>query len=196
MARSVAEFTAMMLAMLPRGAAWPRDPNSATGRRFSAMAHEFALIDLRADQLINEMLPSRTAELMPDWEEQYNLPGDCITEVQTTTQRRNALVSRYKFKGHQKRQMFIDAAAALGYTITITEYSATNPGPQADYNGTPLVGDDWNFVWQINAANTTVVPKQLGTAIGEPLSTWGNEQLECVMRDLAHDHRVLFFAYT
>jgi uncharacterized protein YmfQ (DUF2313 family) len=195
MARSVAEFTAMMLAMLPKGAAWPRDPDSATGRRFTAMAQEFSLIDERTNQLLKEMLPGSTVELMPEWEQDYNLPGDCITTVQTSTQRRNALKNRYKFKGHQKKQMFIDAAAALGYTITITEYDQNNPGPQADYNGIPLSGDDWNFVWQINAALTTVVRKVVGSLVGEPLSTWGNEQLECVMLDLAHDHRALFFTY-
>ena len=195
MARSIDDFLDMMLALLPRGAAWPRDRDSQFADLLYAAAVEFSDIDSRSEQLLREMSPYSCAELLEDWETEYALPGDCIQYVQTTNERRNALTEKYARLGEQSKQFFIDAAAMLGYTITITEYDQNNPGPQADYNGIPLAGDAWNFVWQINAPSTTVVRKRCGTACGEPLTTFGNELLECTLRELAHAHRVLFFAY-
>jgi uncharacterized protein YmfQ (DUF2313 family) len=196
MARSLEQYVEIMLSMLPHGDAWPRDPNSETGQRFAAIAAEFVLIDQRNDQLLREMMPSTTVELLPDWETDHGLPDPCIVTAQTFTERRNALINKYRFIGAQDQQFFIDVAIDLGYTITISEYSESIPGPQSEYEGISLAGDAWNYVWQINAEDNNIVRKQVGTPTGEPLSTWGNEGLECALRSLAHDHRILFFTYT
>jgi uncharacterized protein YmfQ (DUF2313 family) len=124
------------------------------------------------------------------------LPGPCITIAQSLADRRKALLAKYRWVGEQSRQFFIDVAADLGYAITITEYNAANPGPQTEYNGIPLVGDAWNFVWQINAAIQNQSIRVYGSQYPGPYQTFGNELLECTLRSLAHTHRVLFFSYT
>ncbi len=197
MARSVEDYRDMMLALLPQGDAWPREPNSEWGKLFHGFADECGRIDVRHDQLLLEMNPATCVELLPEWEEDFGLPGGCMIGVgQTFTQRRNALVAKYKLIGNQSKQFFIDVAAGLGYTITITEYSAANPGPYTHTpTGLPISGDDWNYVWRINAPEITVQSRLSGSPIGEPYSTVGNKLLECTLYDLAHDHRVLFFNY-
>lgn len=196
MARSVTEYRDMMLALLPKGSAWPREPDSEWGKLFTGIAEEFARIDARNEQLLREMNPRSALETLEEWERDYALPGGCITQEQTLVERRNALVEKYQRIGIQSRSFFIEAAAQLGYTITITEYDANNPGPQSNYNGIPLSGDDWNFVWQINAPLTTEQPRIYGSPYPAPYSAFGNELLECTMRALVHDHRVLFFSYS
>lgn len=186
----------MMLAMLPRGSAWPTDPNSKWGKLLYGIAEEFARIDARNEQLLREMDTRSVGELLPEWENDFGLPGSCITESQTLSQRRNALITKFRYHGRQDTQFFIDVAAELGYTITITEYDEAHPGPQPDYNGIPLTGDAWNFVWQVNAANTNAQQMQYGDEFPAPFVTFGNELLECALRSLAHTHRVLFFAYS
>ncbi len=196
MARVAAEFRDMMLAMLPRGAAWPREPESSWGRLLHACADEFARIDARNEQLLAEMDTRTVSELLPEWEIDYALPGPCITEPQSFTQRRAALISKFRHVGRQDREFFIEVAAALGYTITITEYNEANPGPHTDYAGLPLTGDAWNYVWQINAQDTSSDAREYGSGYPGPYVGFGIELLECTMRSLAHTHRVLFFAYS
>ena len=196
MARSVDDFIAIMLALLPRGAAWPTSADSQMADLLYAAAVEFADIDLRNEKLLKEMSPWTCSELLLEWESDYGLPEKCTTYQQTTTERRNVLIEKFSRIGSQSHQFFIDSAAALGFSITITEYDVNNPGPQTEYQGLSLNGDDWNFVYQINAPATTIVRKECGTACGEPLSTWGNELLECSIGHIAHDHRARFFAYS
>ena len=196
MARVATDFRDMLLAMLPQGSAWPTEVDSNWGNLLLAFGDEFAIFDSRCEQLLAEMDTRSVSELLPEWENDYGLPGACITTAQSLNDRRRALVVKAKFHGRQDKQMFIDAAAELGYTITITEYDAAHPGPQPDYNGIPLVGDAWNFVWQINASDTTSRVRRYGDEYPGPYTDFGNELLECSMRSLAHAHRVLFFAYS
>lgn len=197
MAGSVADYTQSMLALLPNGAAWPREPESEWAKLFEGIAEEFARADAINQQLLNETLPSKTSSLLTEWENDYGLPTDCTKNIaQTFAQRRTSLVSKYKLVGNQSRQFFIDTAAEFGFAITITEYSASNPGAQSDYNGLPINGDDWNFCWQINAPLTTLTRRVSGSLMGEPFTVFGNELLECVMNEIKHAHRILFFSYT
>lgn len=196
MARSVEKFRDLLLALLPQGPAWPRDPRSVWGGLLYATAEEFARIDERNEALLRELDPRGAVELLPEWERDYALPGPCIHSAQSLVDRRNALVAKYRQIGEQSRQYFIDVAAGLGYAITITEYNAANPGPQTSYNGIPLSGDAWNFVWQINAPATAVQARLYGSRYGEPYRAFNVEILECTLRALAHDHRVLFFSYS
>ena len=196
MARSVEQFRDAMLALLPRGAAWTRDPKSQLGLLLTAFAEEFARVDLRDEQLLNEMFPSAAQELMSEWDADYGLPGPCIHTPQSLAERRKALIAKYRWVGRQDKQFFIDVAADLGYAITITEYDAAHPGPQTEYEGIPLSGDAWNYVWQVNAALINHSVRVYGSTYPGPYQTFGNELLECTLRGLAHDHRVLFFSYS
>ena len=66
--------------------------------------------------------PRSTVELLPDWERNWGLPDPCYEEPQSIAERQLALVMRMTMEGGQSRQFFIDVAAMIGYTITITEY--------------------------------------------------------------------------
>ncbi len=222
MAKSAIAYRDMMLAMLPQGDAWPRDVDGDWAKLFMPFAEEFARVDMTNEQLQAEMRPTQTVALLPEWETNYALPNDCSCNLdQTFTQRRQALVAKYKMSGNQSREFFIGVAKDLGFDISITEYDENNPGPYVSYQGMPIDGEDWNFVWQINvnATNTKrrqcgepvgepfsvfdenyhgtipITRRQCGSQSGEPLTVWGGEFLECVIRDLVHDHRILFFVY-
>jgi uncharacterized protein YmfQ (DUF2313 family) len=196
MARPVSDFVTAMLALLPEGLAWPKSPDSNFAMLCEVMAEEFRGIELRNEQLLAEMSPATTSLLFNEREAEFGLPGACITEEQSLTQRRNAMVAKHKLVGEQSKQFFIDTATTLGYDITITEYQASDPGPQTEYNGHTLVDDAWNFVWQINAELETSTPMTFGSPFGSPFTAFGNELLECTMRSIAHGHRALFFSYT
>jgi uncharacterized protein YmfQ (DUF2313 family) len=50
------------------------------------------------------------------------LPDPCYAEPFTIDDRHKALLQRMTIQGAQSRQFFINVAAQIGYTITITEY--------------------------------------------------------------------------
>ncbi len=85
-------------------------------------------------------------------------------------------------------------ARALGYDITITEFRQARAGLSAC--GDALNGDDWPFVWRVNAETTTMTYAQCGLSYcGDPLASWGNKQLECRLSTLCPSHTIVKFGY-
>lgn len=181
-------------ALLPRGQLW--DSLNENGTTFESLLHalaeELARIDARIEDLFNELDPRTIYELLNEWEEWAGLPDSCITDNQTLLQRRESLLTQLTNDNGQSRQFFIDLAESLSYTITITEFSAFNVNSMVDE---PIYDSDWNFVWQINAPETTIKYFTVESPVDEALSTWGNQQLECIIKKYVHAHRHVLFVY-
>ncbi|WVR18345.1 hypothetical protein y223_00065 [Bordetella phage PY223] len=181
-------------ALLPQGLAWPRESDARMRALTRALAEEFARVDARGDDLLREVLPSTTVEMLSDWERAAGLPDPCVPSGQTLQERRNALLSRLAGTGGQSRAFFIELAAYLGFTITITEFRPFRAG--ISHAGDALYNDDWRHAWRINAPETTIIEFRAGlSAAGEPLRKWGNELLECVLNRIKPAHTVLLFGY-
>lgn len=181
-----------LLALLPQGAAWLADQGSNLSRLFHAWGDELARVDLRADDLIEETDPRSTNELLTDWERVAGLPDSCTDAADTLEERRNALVARLTAVGGQSPQYFIDVAAALGYTITITEYREHTVGSDVD---AALNNQPWVYAWRVNAPESTVTYHNVESGVDEPLADWGNQLLECLINRLAPAHTNVLFAY-
>ncbi len=189
----LAQYRDALLALLPKGQAWPTEPESELGKLMQGMAEEFTRIDARSQELLNESHPSQTFELFAEWEQQYGLPDSCAGDPQSFQERRLALLQKYRLYGGQSREFFIALAAALGYAVGITEYRERTFG--MDY-GTEYAGPEWNWVWQVDAALNNDVERSLGEPFGEFYRQWGNQRLECVLVRLVHAHRHLIFSYS
>ena len=121
--RTGEDYAEAMQALLPQGQAWPRDNESVLMRVVRGLCRIWGDFELRASTLLEmESDPRSTVELLPDWERNWGLPDPCYTEPQSVAERQLALVMRMTMIGGQSRQFFIDIAAMIGYTITITEY--------------------------------------------------------------------------
>lgn len=170
----------------------------ATGapRLAAELAVEGAALDnilARGDALLAELDPRTTSELLADWERMAGLPDPCVVGAgvtQTVPQRQAALVARLSMVAGQSRAFFIALAASLGYSITISEWW-DYPGGTGD----PAGGITGVHVWRVNAAATNVREFTAGSMAGEPLRTWGNELLECVLSRFAPAHTTLLFGY-
>jgi uncharacterized protein YmfQ (DUF2313 family) len=64
-------------ALLPTGAALPREPSSPFGALIDVHAAELALVTSRAERLLEEADPRATQELFEEWERLAGLPDDC-----------------------------------------------------------------------------------------------------------------------
>ncbi|SUY95377.1 phage tail protein [Citrobacter freundii] len=167
------------------GESGKRAPDNPQSNLAKALAKSFQRVDASAISLLAGSFPATALELLPEWEESLGLPDNCtIGETYTIERRRQAVVSRLVGKGSLSKQFYIHLAKTLGYDITIEEFRQARAG--FSVCGEAINGDDWSFVWRVNAQQTTYVPARCGiTYCGEPLATWGNKILECTIRQLA-----------
>ncbi len=171
---SVTQYQAQLLALLPRGSAWPPEPDGSMGRLMGGLAEEYARVDALLDEITAESLPSQVTQLIDEWETDYGLP-EGSTDVATLQERRNAVVQKYQQYGSQSREFLIAMAAALGFEITITEYTETTFG---DEFGGDFYGTDWAFVVQTNISTLNVDQASIN-------------RLEQMLRRLIHAHKVV-----
>jgi len=195
MAFSAADYQQMLAGLMPQGPAWPTEPGTETALTLAGLAQELARLDARIDRLIEEADPRTALELLADWERLTGLPTPCMAgQAQNLDQRRAAVVAQLTGLGGQRPADYIALAAALGYTITITEFFPLSWGMTW---GAAWAGVDWAYGWQINAPQTTRTFAQFGVnGWGDRWSAWGNLLLECVIRPRIPAHTIILFTYT
>ncbi|MBN3866462.1 YmfQ family protein [Gluconobacter kondonii] len=190
---SADNFRQALLRLLPRGAIWSRDPADLLSLLASAWGQVFARNTQSAADLLVETFPATTAELITEWERSTGLPDPCAGQSPTLLQRRAQVVARLTDSGGSSIAYYVAFAAALGFDITITEYTAARAG--ALTAGSALYGESWTYVWTVTAPGTTTTYfiAGAGTA-GSPLANWGNAVLECEIRARCPAHTLALFA--
>lgn len=188
------QYVRQQQSLLPPGAAWSRDPGSTLTAVLRIFADTWARLHNRALDMLEEADPRTTLEILSEWERVAGLPDPCFGTEQTIQERRAALVSKLTARGGQSRDYFIQVARALGYEVTTTEYRPF----RADLSSAedPCCDDEWWFVLQINAPETTI--REFAADISfaeEPLRKWGNEPLECTIQRYAPAHTIVKFTY-
>lgn len=157
-----------------------------------------ALVDdaiASATVLAAEQQPETTGMGMLDWERNYGLPDDCVGGASAPlASRRLNLLARISGRGDLSRGYMIEQASALGYPgCTITELgpmTCTDPCDQS-VNGPEFIG-----VWRLNVPVSTAIREmQCTDPCNTQLRSWGNTQLECVIRRVKPAHTVAIFGY-
>lgn len=193
MALKSQEYQRLLLDLLPRGLAWPKEALTTTALFFRAFAEALCAFESRVKGLIDEADPRTTTELINEWEADWGLPAKCTGQLSTLEERRAALTNRVVGMEDQSRQTWIEYAARIGYVITITEYAAGDTVP-----GRPDIPPaDAAFAVQINAPLTSYRQRQMGEEMGGAFASWGdNSLLECAMQEIVSSHLILLFSYT
>lgn len=180
--------------LMPEGVLWPQGAESTTQKLQIAKAEEDARVDATAQQLINESDPRTAFDLLTDWERVCGLPDKCSELTDTLADRRAAVVTKLTGLPSQTPAYYQAMALGLGYDVTITEFRPFCAG--SGQAGEPVLSAAWAHAWQVNAPETTVQSFRADNATaGEPLRSWGNDKLECVIQQHAPAHTVTLFAY-
>jgi uncharacterized protein YmfQ (DUF2313 family) len=131
---------------------------------------------------------------MPEWQATLGLPDPCAGPDQSYDLALAHIVARIENTGGQSIPFLIAYAAALGFTITCTEFAAAKVG---DRIGERLNGPNWSYALQINAPATTISYARVDqNSIGDRLATWGNAVLQCELARVAPGHLYLLFSYS
>lgn len=194
MALSAEAYLAQLQALLPQGAAWPREAEATLTKLLAALAEELARVDARAEDLLDEADPRTAYELLADWERVAGLPDPCVTDTQSTDQRRAVLVARLAHLGGQSAAYFINIAVALGYPgATVSEF---RPATCNDDCNDAIGTEDWRFAWRLNLPQAAAVfVATCNSTCNDALQGWGNTALECVVNRVKPAHTTVLFAY-
>ena len=199
-ARSEADYAQMLRQLLPRGAAWDFAPDGTFARLLEALAAEFARIDTRAIELLDEADPGTALETLIDWERVAGLPDACTGEPDNVRERQIALVQKLTSIAGQAPADFIDLAALVGFEIDIEEHGPLRTGFRV---GDRCKDEAWAFAWTVivqpfDGAGRPVLAIahfKVGDPVGTRVRGFGSLDLECVIRRAAPAHTTVIFAY-
>ncbi|WP_086733839.1 YmfQ family protein [Erythrobacter colymbi] len=199
-ARSEADHAQMLRQLLPRGAAWDFAPDGTFARLIAALAAEFARIDIRAIELLDEADPRTALETLIDWERVAGLPDACTGQPDNVRERQIALVQKLTSIAGQAPADFIDLAALIGFEIDIEEHRPLRTGFRV---GDRCMDEAWAFAWTVivqpfDGAGRPVLAIahfKVGDPVGTRVRGFGSLDLECVIRRAAPAHTTVIFAY-
>jgi uncharacterized protein YmfQ (DUF2313 family) len=146
MSNSVAAWTHVLQQLMPNGKAWPRDTTSDLYKLISALAKRYQKAELNAQQLLTEMRPETTVQMMSDWETYLGLP-ECSSEDITFEARRAALVEKYHRKGGLSVWKIQKLCEDLGFEVEVLE---AYPHHCLRTCVTPIYPERYRYLVQIN----------------------------------------------
>ncbi len=177
----------------PRGIAWPRDPQTLQGKLRAALTPEMERVEQRIQELLDELDPRSSVELLPDWERMLGLPDNCRGIIPSTLeQRRQAVITKLRAIGGQSRQYFIDLAGLYGFAIEIAEFDLFTAESLCTES---LYDEPWAYTFKVIAPALTVQDMTCESFCNEYLTTWGNEILECLINRYKPAHTIALFEY-
>lgn len=191
--RTAEHYAEQLQALLPPGPAWDPERVPQLQQVITGLSREFARIDGRAFDLLNEMDPATVSELVPDWELVMNLPDPCLGLKPLFADRRLSVRQRLVATGGQNAGFYIDIAVSQGYPdVTVTEHRAPRMGRSRfgqAYFGT------WNaqFMWTLNTGGRQRLGRRFGASYwGERFGVNPGTAIECLIRRAAPAHSVEF----
>ena len=188
------DYLAQFQRLLPRGRVWNRGLELIQDFDLLTLMPTWERLTASLNDLIAEIFPCTTLQLIPEWEETLGIPDECTGPLGTTQEIQQALCLKFSARGGQSKAYFISLAEQLGYEITITEFAPFRVG--INRIGDPLSGEGWAHTWQITASGPLQYFRADQSKIGERLVTWGSRLFECTMEQIAPAHTILLFGYS
>jgi len=186
------QYTQLLEKLLPRGPAWGKGDSLLEG-----LAASLARVHQRGDELMQEIDPRSTTELIDRYEANTGLPDSCAPPgVQTLAQRRQRLDAKINLAGGINEAFYLAQLAALGYPdATITRFYKS-PFRCTSTCTESLYTEEWRYYWQVNMpAATKVTGMTCASSCNDSLRTWGDTVVECVMQKLCPSHTYVIFRY-
>lgn len=180
--------------LLPRGRIWHRGLGWVQDVDLLTLMPTWARLQHKLNDLITQIFPCTTTELLPEWEASLGLPDPCTGPLPTQQQRTAAVCGKFAARGGQSIEYFRHLAASFGFNIEIETYHPFTASQSRA--GDPLYDEKWAYAWRVIADPTQVIYFEASySAAGDPLATWGNKLLECEFENYKPAHTEIIFSY-
>lgn len=196
MSRTPDQIHAGLLALQPSGWALPDDPDTYYAATFRPMAEEYALIEQAMESFEAEIDPATAVRLLPDYlrvlgPDPYGRDDLVLSEAQ----QQQIAHQRWVDAPVICAGYFIAAAAALGETITITEYPLPVCGGAVCGDVLSPAGSQLVFTVTL-PADTVWDPRCGATVCGDSLGSFTPSLIEGFIRARAPLWTQPVFSYT
>jgi uncharacterized protein YmfQ (DUF2313 family) len=194
--RTALDYLIQFQRLLPRGRVWHRGLGTLQAQDLLTLMPTPVRLDQRAQQLLIDAFPCSTLELLPEWEASLGLPDPCTGPLNSIEARQLAVCAKFAARGGASMAYFIGLAAAMGVTITITQFSSFYAG--RNRVGARLFNTGWAYVWQVTLSGEVVNYFRTGTSrVGERLVTLSDiaSILQCVFNAYKPAHTTIIFSY-
>jgi uncharacterized protein YmfQ (DUF2313 family) len=159
-----------------------------------ALAPTYTRSTAAAAQVLIDASPATTENLLVEWENSLGLPDPCTAANPSIEQRQAAVRAKWGARGALTTAYFVSMAAALGFAITITEFSPFAVDMGCDQ---PLYEPAWAFVWQVNAPEiVTFYFSVEDSSVDDPLETYDAGELVCRITQDAPAGTLVLFAFS
>jgi uncharacterized protein YmfQ (DUF2313 family) len=171
--------------LLPRGSIWNFEPTSVLSKLLLALGDEFARVDVRAADLVEEWDPRTALELLANWERVLGLPEYGMSLSDVTSERQIAAASKLAARGGQTAAYYVDLAARLGFVVSVVETAAYT----------------WRLDVDLSHSTSTYALRtaeaRAGAAVaGDRVASRSVAELEYAIRRASPAHTVVLFNYT
>jgi uncharacterized protein YmfQ (DUF2313 family) len=189
-----ADYQQAMLRLLPRGRVWRRDPASTMSALMLALTPTYTRTTAAAAQVLIDASPATTVNLLVEWENSLGLPDPCTAANPSIEQRQAAVRAKWGARGALTTAYFISMAAALGFAVTITEFTPFAVDMGCDQ---ALYEPEWAFIWQVNAPEIVTFYFSVDeSSVDDPLESYDSGELVCRVRQDAPAGTLAFFVFS
>ena len=189
------QYFTLLKNLLPPGMAFNiEDDTAELGQTLIYLASWLKQADERVQTIFSESDPRAPLMLLPEWERSLGLPDECTAFTPTILQRQQAVYAKFSDEGGARIPKYLALAQALGYqNTTITRFKVHTCEMDCE---TPIFDENWRFAWQINLPKAiTVIEATCQSTVEEPLRSWGDTTIECVINREAQAIGQVLFAY-
>lgn len=139
-----------LINLLPKGKLWDSfRENTYLNKILEGFSYPFQQIDNDACEVIDEVFPGTTTNLLPVWQETVGLVA---SEGETIEQQRAEVVAKLTQTASLARSYYINYAKQIGFNIDIIEYSGIISGI---YRCGDTVGTTDDYTYQFDITITT-----------------------------------------
>lgn len=194
MANDAVNYEIAIRKLFPRGKAFKFTEGKSLTSVVKAISIPFFKVDKRAKQLVDEMNPLYTLELLPEWERVLGLPSKCTpTENVTVQERRFQVISKLSIQGGQSKEFYINLVKLMGFNIDIKEHKRFTCVSKC--NDAITNTDPWQFTWDVIVKEAVVYKFNAKSACNESLRVFRNETVQCLINQMKPAHTFVRFIF-
>lgn len=190
---TAADYVTRLQTLLPSGPVWPRGPDATLTKVLTGLAGSLADANTATNGVLVDSFPATAVGLLPEWEASLDLPGQFGVVPGSTAGRQAAVVAALANTGGQSKAYLIGLAAALGYGITISEFTPYGVDHGVD---APIAGDEWGSIFVVNASVADAIAYTPVVDIVQATPGLGNPALEAMLAAAKPAQTVCITSYT